>query len=983
MTAEDAAWDGAGGDAHGASFSTRLRRYRRLAGLSQEALAERAGISVRALSGMERGEGHIPYAETVRLLADALALTPTECAHFIAAARSRPSRKSSMPAASFGDARMQPARALRLSPRLPTPLTALIGRDDELAAATTLLRQATTRLLTVTGAPGVGKTSFARQLVASVAPNIFPDGVAFIDLAPLDDPTLVLPTLAQTLEVGGPVQWTPLERLTVALNGRRALLLLDTFERLLSAAPDLLALLEACDGLTALVTSRAPLRLPGECEFPLAPLALPALPMQSSASGAGLTDDAEALARLAEAPAIALFAQRARAAQPTFALTSANIASVVALCRRLDGLPLAIELAAARVALLAPGAVLERLDPQVALLAVSETGVGAHPERQRTLGAAITWSYDLLTPAEQRALRWLAIFEGGATVEAAEAICQPTHGAGDSTLPSAVRSVAPLDALFALTRQSLAIVERRGEDGAAPARLRLLDTIRAFAWEQLEDSDERADAQRAHMRYYLAMAESAARGYRQGESDAWEPLTMELANLRAALRWSASSDDAEAAALGLRLATALGPLWYAVGLPQEGLRWLDGALARVDALEEGRAGGESRHDALPRLRSRARALYMAGWLALDQGMRQRAADSLTSSVAAFRAAYGATSGTAQRTVGQARAKMDERAADDAGGLGDALNRLGDVLWRQGHYASAEAMFEESLELRRQVGDEIAVTHSLNNLAAVAMLRGHLDTAQRLIETCLAQARRIGDEYSEIGALCQLARVAHRQAQPKRAEAALDEAFAIARLRGVDDAEAHILGLQGELARAQGDLALAEARWQASLKTAPSGPITGQYAHAQAWLALGDIAREGGRMREAMDRYLISLNSYRELTVVDGAVICMERIAALATAQGRYVEGARLYGHADATRNRLGFPLEPDEHQTRDAAQEQARAALGDERLALAWETGAATPWEHAAALAQAAAADALAISDDSANGDSANGAETIGPGESD
>jgi len=995
MTADDADWEGLRAEGRGARFAALLRRHRRLAGLSQEALAERAGVSVRAVSGMERAEGHVPYAGTVRLLADALELSPIEREMFIATARYAPAPSAAdAPDARFGELRALAPRALRLSARLPIPLSPLIGRADELAAAAALLREPATRLLTVTGAPGVGKTSFARRLVAGLGSGAFPDGMASIDLAPLTDAALVLPTLVETLAVGGPAQWTPFERLTAAFNGRRALLLLDTFERLVGAGSALLALLEACDGLTALVTSRTPLRLPGEREFPLAPLTLPAAPASptahNSASGARPPDPAT-LAALRETPAIALYLQRARAAQAAFRLTGANAAAIVALCRRLDGAPLAIELAAARVALQSPAATLAQLNQPLASPTASAHDLPSQPDWLGALRAALTWSYDLLTPAERWALRRLAVFVGGATIEAATAICTGAPTDSDAVTSSAT-SVAPLDLILSLTRQSLLVVERSDgdEESVEGARVRLLDTVRAYAAEQLRASGDAPTAQAAHARYYVALAEDVARRYRRGEVVDWESLAMELANLRAALQWathhasdSASQDDADAATLGLRLATALGPLWYMIGLTQEGLRWIDELLAVGDAAHTGSARDRPLHEgSLTSLRRTSRALFMAGWLALDQGMRNRAIESLSASVGLARMVYAADSAhvnarTSLPTSAPSLAPdapaalpnaatpvLDEQAQDDASLLGDALNRLGDALWRQGHYESAEAVFEESLELRRRVGDDLAVLYSLNNLAAVATARGHLETAWRLLGACLAQSRVMGNPYGEIGALCERAYVAMRQGRAEQAAALLDEALVVAQVRGADDSLAYILGRQGELARRQRDFALAEARWQASRAASPTEATNASYKRAQAWLGLGDVARDAGDIAEAMTRYAECLRICREVTVVDGAVVCMERIAALASDQGRHAEAIRLYGLADATRVRLGFPLEPGEQSVREAALTRARVALGAERFALAWDTGAATPWERGAALAQAAAdAPTLVVTD--------------------
>lgn len=866
MRADDTDWEGLPADNRGGRFAALLRSYRRLAGLSQEALAARAGVSVRAVSGMERAEGHVPYAATLRLLADALALSPTERDAFIAAARPAGPRLAApdAPYVPFGEWRPSVPRALRLMSRLPTPLSPLIGRVSALADARALLRQPGTRLLTITGAPGVGKTSFARRLVASLEPDAFPDGVAYIDLSPLTDHALMLPTLAESLEVGGPTQWTSTERLVAALSGRQALLLPDTFERMLAAGPELLALLEACEGLTAVVTSRTPLGQPGEHEFPLAPLALPA---QRAVSDAAPTFDEAALATLRAAPAVALFVERARSARPDFTLTGANAASVAALCRRLDGLPLAIELAAARIPLASPQATLEWLDQLFTQPAVNQPRQPSRYGHRDWLGAlhgAITWSYDLLTPVEQWVFRRLAVFEGGATLEAAEAVCLRSTTSEVAPVSPIGEPDVPLDSLMSLTRQNLLIVEPQSDvEGGAPARLRLLDTIRAVAWERLWVSGEAPQTQHAHARYYLAVAEDATRRFRQGAPGVWEPLAPELANLRAALTWAVHQHDTGAAILGLRLATALGPLWYALGLTGEGLRWVDELLAQVhpDGGVHAHPGGAPQTPAPGFLRLQAQAHYMAGWLALDQGMLQRAVESLTSSVGAFRTVYDATDARASgvgngalldqaAAVGEAPTQAD----DDATALGDALNRLGDALWRQGRTASAEAVFEESLELRRRVGDAEAIVHSLNNLAAVAAARGHLDVAQRLLAACLAQARQMASQDGEIGALCALASIAERQARAAQAAALLDEALVVAEVRGADDMTAYILGRQGDLARRQGDLALAEARWQASLATPPTGAATGHYASALAWLALGDVARDAGRNTEAMDRY---------------------------------------------------------------------------------------------------------------------------------
>src|SRR5215203_4143237 len=363
-----------------ATFADVLRQLRTAASLSQEDLAERAGLSLRGVSDLERGLRRAPHLTTVRMLADALELSPADRQDLLTAARPETLPDS--------DAGAPFARG-----PLPTPLTAL-------------LTQATVRLVTVTGPGGSGKTRLALE-VGAYLQGTFGDGVVFVDLAPLRDAQFVLPTIAGALGVRERPGQPLLDTLSRFLAPKQLLLLLDNCEQVLGAAPQIAALVAACPRLSILATSRAALRVRGEREVPLLPLPLPVSERHSS------------IAELADVPSVALFLQRAAANQPTFALSTENAVAVAATCRRLDGLPLAIELAAAWVRILPPGALLDRLEQRLLMLT---GGTRDLPLRQRTMRDAIAWSYDLLAESEQALFRRLAIFAGGWTLEAAEMV---------------------------------------------------------------------------------------------------------------------------------------------------------------------------------------------------------------------------------------------------------------------------------------------------------------------------------------------------------------------------------------------------------------------------------------------------------------------------------------------------------------------------------------------------------------------------------
>jgi predicted ATPase/transcriptional regulator with XRE-family HTH domain len=805
----------------GLSFGGLLRRHREQAGLSQEELAERAGMSAQAIGALERGDRQHPYPATLRHLADALGLADAARAAFLARvpprrlARERPAESmiasgSPGPATDVGtaesgspDAPGVPGAAyLPDLPDLPTPLSPLVGRDDDVARVSALLREGA-RLLTLTGPGGVGKTRLSLHIAAETR-ALFANGAAFVPLAPLADAGLVLPTVAQALglrETSGQSLDKALQRAT---RTGRLLLVLDNCEHVLEGASRVAALLETCPQLVVVATSRAPLRVRGEHEYPVAPLALPTFERM-------VTVD-----ETARSPAVRLFVERAQAATPSFALTAANASAVAAICGRLDGLPLALELAAPRVKLLPPSALLARLHHTLPLLTGGERDL---PTRQQTLRAALDWSHGLLDEGERALFRRLAVFAGGCTLEAAEIVCavRDTSGGGGGDV---------LEGLRSLVEQSLLRPEAGPED---EPRFGMLETIREYAGAQLEASGEAEETRHRHAIYYLSRAEAAAPELTGPEQVVWlERLERDLDNLRAALGWAQERGEAET---GLRLAAATWRYWAARGHLREGRAWLEGLLALARGSEDaGGAGGRVRavSGAL-----RAQALFAAGWLARLQG-----------------------DGAAAQTWLEQAAALG-RAAGDPRTAAGALNALGLVAQHEGDLERAAARLEESLALMREVGDRRGIAVALGNLGAVALYQGDLERAAASTEEALAFFRQVGDRDSSAVCLRNMGKVARRQGEGARAEALQREALALFRelgdpLRSAEGLEllastagatgqweraARLLGAAAALREPLDTLPLAQDRADVEQAVAPARAALGEDAWAAAF-ALG-------------------------------------------------------------------------------------------------------------------------------------------------
>jgi predicted ATPase/DNA-binding XRE family transcriptional regulator len=668
------------------SFGDQLRRLRNAAALSQEDLADRSGLSRRGISDLECGLRHAPRLETVRLLADGLALGADERQALVAAARPENSIDTQND--------LQPGTT-----SLPIPLTSLLGREREIGVLRDLLRQEDVRLLTLTGPGGVGKTRLALTVARESAAD-FADGVIFVPLESIRDPGLVGSAIAHAAGLrvlGSRSLW---ELLAAHLQPRHVLLVLDNLEQVLDAAPLIADLLATCPHQTVLATSRAVLRLSGEHDFRVPPLPVPALNRMTT------LDD------LAGIAAVQLFVQRARATDPAFALDDTNATAVVEIVRRLDGLPLAIELAAARITLLPANSMLARLDPRLPLLAGGSRDL---PARLRTMRDAIAWSYDLLAPSEQALFRRLSVFAGGFTLEAAEVV----GGELDGHVLAIVKSLIDQS----LVRQ---LVPMGGE-----YRFAMLETVREFALERLESHGESELARAAHAAHFLHLAEQAAAANFGPQESTWlDRLEAERSNLRAAQDWFEQATEAE---LALRLVAACFRFWRVRGPVAEGRAAMERALT---------LSGHPSDDLC------VLVTLFAGELAYVQGNRAADRERLEEALA------------------------QARQLNDPAVLAFALQSNARVMLEQGNESEAETLWEQAVSLARSLDERSVafpyVPSMLEHLGFLARCRGDLGRAAVLTEEALAWTERMDFEWSAAMTVGSLAAVAREQGERGRA-----------------------------------------------------------------------------------------------------------------------------------------------------------------------------------------------------------------------
>ena len=716
------------------SFGNWLRLKRKAFDFTREALADRVGCSVSTIRKLEDEERR-PSAQIAELLAEIFKISTTERTAFLQFARgdwrSAPSQKDEeAPWRALTQALPQQPRS-----NLPATFTSLIGREKAIAAVHDYLTHPDIRLVTLIGAPGIGKT---RLSIASASKSLteFSDGVFFVALAPLDQPSLISSAILQVLGYIEKNNLSPEERLIEGIANKRMLLVLDNSEHLIEDVARLASsLLSACSRLKILTTSREALQIPGEWLY-----SVPALEMPKEKSVVDIET-------ISEFPALVLFAERARAARSDFGLNAKNIRAVASICSQLEGLPLAIELIAARVKTLSIEQIATRLDDRFALLT---SGSRIAPSRQQTLRATLDWSYELLTETERDLFRQLSVFAGGFTLDALESIA----------FLDSDQSI--LDALSRLVDKSLLLVEQQDQP-----RYRFLEPIRQYAKDKLNETREASLIQDRHLNYYLRVAEEAEPHlFGVWQQDWKNRLELDHDNLRVALAWSLESNQIEA---GLRLAGALAWFWHSKGHLSEGNLWLEKTLA----VGIGTQGKE-----------RAKALRASSILSTGTGDYIRARAFAESSVKLYREmGDNRGAGLVLADLGgslhwggkeeEAVESLEEslrllRATGERWGIAYALLWLGDTWFRMGDIERAASTWEESLLLTQELGDHYLTGWSLGGLADVARLRADYKRATEMFKKSLSLYLSSGNKVGPPFSLEALALVAAAQGDAKRA-----------------------------------------------------------------------------------------------------------------------------------------------------------------------------------------------------------------------
>lgn len=901
------------------AFGEWLKRRRRALGLTQDELARQINCSTSALRKIEGGIRR-PSEQIVEQLAAVFSIVPSERLSFLRFARGQ---QEAAPTELMVDSPWHSADMNRRS-NLPASISSFIGREKEIVAVGEYLSDADIRLVTLFGAPGIGKTRLSLEVARKICSQ-FPNGVFFVGLALLSDPNLFAPTIIQTLGLGETKSETALQRLKDGIGGKEMLLVLDNFEHLIeTAAPFVSELLISCPHLKILITSREPLHILGEWLYSVPLLKTPTISQLQSIDIEGESPFA----------ALELFAQRARAVRSDFVLNADNIQAVGAICAQLDGLPLAIELIAARIRLMTPQTLLQRLNNQYVL---SADGIRSLPPRQRTLHDTISWSYDLLSDEEQKLFTRLSVFSSSFTLEAVQSICSKTV---------MCKSVA--DLISSLMDKSLleCTIDAQGR-----TRINMLATIQHFAQEKLTASGEAETYHRAHLEYFLNLAEEANPKLRGSEQMIWlNLLEREHDNLRVALQWSITQEGKDADK-GMQLAGHLWWFWYLRGYWSEGRKWLTINSGSQNLATLGPSACTV---------SRARALGYAGIFHDDLVQASRLYEK---SLALCRE-LGDQAGTAYALLMQghyATISLRDKSAsklfleeslniylalDDKWGIARVLFEFGQIA----HFLDYDApvahhYYEESLKLSRKIGERQSITYALNNLGNLAMEQGNITAARSFFEESLSLAQELHDKSGIVMFLASLGEATLGQGDYQQAAKLFEESLAIARELGRKVMIAYALCYLGRAARFQGDYERAAKLQAESLVSGRDGDD--KDIIAEALCRLGELARLQGNYIAAHSFHLQALNMAREANERRVISNLIEEFATLSATQRDAKRAAVLFGAAEALRETSHRAPSPIERAELDGAISAVRGQLDDENFNTAWAEGSAMTIEQA------------------------------------
>jgi predicted ATPase/DNA-binding XRE family transcriptional regulator len=854
------------------TFGDWLRGHRQGLGLTQAELARKVGCATITIQKIEANQRH-PSADMAGWLAEACEISAPQRQRFLRLAR-------------IGRTLTARERVAldRRPTNLPLALPRLIGRERDLSVARRCIRRDGARLLAITGPPGVGKTTLALHLGADVLSE-FEDGAFFVPLAGARDAAAVAAAIARTLDVNETGAGTP-RRLAEYLSGKQLLLMLDNVEQALSCVPIVAELLRTCPWLTVIATSRAPLRIRQERRVLLDPLALPDAATESTRD------------EIAQSPAVSLFVERAQAARPDFTLTADNADTVARICARLGGLPLAIELVAARASLLTPAALLERLDGAMLL---DSGGLDDMPDRHRTMRAAIDWSYNLLSPFERRLFARLAVCVGPFGLPAAEAMATAVTTDGPATASEASR---PLDCLASLVDKGLVVLRDRG----AEPRFLLLEPIREYALETLTRAGAESDARRCHALYCLSLAREADPQLREHGQTTWlDRLENERANFQAALGFLlGAGEDAEHA---LQLTNALFWFWNIRGHLSDGRTWLTRALD---------AAGPAEELAQPR----ATAMSALAGFAWQEGDLQAARLRIDESLGLFR-------------------RLDSGASRDHA---MALCILAMVALFQGEDATALAAAEESHRMFRSLGDGWGMALAMNPIGKVRLQRNDTSAARAEFEGSLALFRELGDNWGAGVPLMNLGVLETVDGRRAAARARFEESVRLFETVGERWCRALALDGLAALLVAEGEVARATAARQESLDILTKMGLT---------MSLAAVLFNSARVLEshqdheqALALFEQSVGLLSEQCLPLQMARCLIGLAAAAAGCGNLRRAARVLGTADGVVESSGLALGDEDAAARDRASLAVRAGLDEDTARAEWQEGrkmAATP----------------------------------------